>query len=348
MADKIEDDWASPGHVRTLVLLAATSLGIYLCYRLAAPFLPALVWAAALAVLFAPLQRRLESKLNRPGLAAAVSVLVIGLIVVVPVSFVGQRLVLQAAKGAELIETKFAAGEWRRTFEAQPRLAPLADRIEHQLDLPETVKSVTSWLSNAAATVVKGSVLQVIGVVLTFYLLFFFLRDRDSVLRSLRTLSPLSDAQMDRLYDRIGDTIYATVYGTLAVASVQGLLGGLMFWWLGLPAPWLWGLVMALLAIVPVLGTFVVWIPAALFLVLQGRWISALILALWGMLVVGTIDNLLRPILVGNRLKLHTLLAFMSVVGGLILFGSSGLILGPVVLTVTMALLEIWSPRRVA
>jgi len=348
VADKIEDDWASPGHVRTLVLLAATSLGIYLCYRLAAPFLPALVWAAALAVLFAPLQRRLESKLNRPGLAAAVSVLVIGLIVVVPVSFVGQRLVLQAAKGAELIETKFAAGEWRRTFEAQPRLAPLADRIEHQLDLPETVKSVTSWLSNAAATVVKGSVLQVIGVVLTFYLLFFFLRDRDSVLRSLRTLSPLSDAQMDRLYDRIGDTIYATVYGTLAVASVQGLLGGLMFWWLGLPAPWLWGLVMALLAIVPVLGTFVVWIPAALFLVLQGRWISALILALWGMLVVGTIDNLLRPILVGNRLKLHTLLAFMSVVGGLILFGSSGLILGPVVLTVTMALLEIWSPRRVA
>jgi len=348
VADKIEDDWASPGHVRTLVLLAATSLGIYLCYRLAAPFLPALVWAAALAVLFAPLQRRLELKLKRPGLAAAVSVLVIGLIVVVPVSFVGQRLVLQAAKGAELIETKFAAGEWRRTFDAQPRLAPLADRIEHQLDLPETVKSVTSWLSNAAATVVKGSVLQVIGVVLTFYLLFFFLRDRDSVLRSLRTLSPLSDAQMDRLYDRIGDTIYATVYGTLVVASVQGLLGGLMFWWLGLPAPWLWGLVMALLAIVPVLGTFVVWIPAALFLVLQGRWISALILALWGMLVVGTIDNLLRPILVGNRLKLHTLLAFMSVVGGLILFGSSGLILGPVVLTVTMALLEIWSPRRVA
>jgi predicted PurR-regulated permease PerM len=348
VADKIEDDWASPGHVRTLVLLAATSLGIYLCYRLAAPFLPALVWAAALAVLFAPLQRRLELKLKRPGLAAAVSVLVIGLIVVVPVSFVGQRLVLQAAKGAELIETKFAAGEWRRTFEAQPRLAPLADRIEHQLDLPETVKSVTSWLSNAAATVVKGSVLQVIGGVLTFYLLFYFLRDRDSVLRSLRTLSPLSDAQMDRLYDRIGDTIYATVYGTLVVASVQGLLGGLMFWWLGLPAPWLWGLVMALLAIVPVLGTFVVWIPAALFLVLQGRWISALILALWGMLVVGTIDNLLRPILVGNRLKLHTLLAFMSVVGGLILFGSSGLILGPVVLTVTMALLEIWSPRRVA
>lgn len=346
MAGKSENNWPSPRHGRTLVLLAATTLGIYLCFRLASPFLPSLVWAAALAVLFAPLQRRLEWKLKRPSLAAASAVLLIGLIVVVPLSFVGQRLVLQAAKGAELIQTKFATGEWRRTFEAQPRLAPVAERIEHQLDLPETVKSVTSWLSSTAASVVKGSVLQVIGIFLTFYLLFFFLRDREAVLRSMRIMSPLSDEQMDRLYDRVNDTIHATVYGTLVVASVQGLLGGLMFWWLGLPAPWLWGLVMALLAVVPVLGAFIVWVPAALFLALEGRWISALILVLWGMLVVGTIDNLLRPMLVGNRLKLHTLLAFMSVVGGLILFGSAGLILGPVILTVTMVLLEIWSPTN--
>jgi predicted PurR-regulated permease PerM len=103
--------------------------------------------------------------------------------------------------------------------------------------------------------------------------------------------------------------------------------------------------VMALLAVVPVLGAFVVWIPAALFLALEGSWGKALILTLWGMLVVGTIDNLLRPLLVGNRLKLHTVLAFMSVVGGLILFGPAGLILGPVALTFTMVLLETWPSR---
>lgn len=102
---------------------------------------------------------------------------------------------------------------------------------------------------------------------------------------------------------------------------------------------------MALLAVVPVLGAFIVWIPAALFLVLEGNWGKALILALWGMFVVGTVDNLLRPILVGNRLKLHTVLAFMSVVGGLILFGPAGLILGPLALTVTTVLLEIWRGR---
>jgi predicted PurR-regulated permease PerM len=143
----------------------------------------------------------------------------------------------------------------------------------------------------------------------------------------------------------VGDTVYATIYGTLAVAAVQGTLGGLMFWWLGLPAPMLWGLVMGVLAVVPVLGAFIVWIPAALFLALDGNWGKALILALWGGVVVGGIDNVMYPILVGNRLKLHTIPAFMAIVGGLIVFGPSGLILGPVVLTVTVLLLEIWQSR---
>lgn len=131
---------------------------------------------------------------------------------------------------------------------------------------------------------------------------------------------------MDRLFERVSNTIHATVYGTLESAAAQGLLGGLMFWWLGLSAPLLWGVVMALLAIVPVLGAFVVWVPAALVLALEGSWGKALILVLWGMLVVGTIDNLLRPILVGKRLEQHTVLAFISVVGGLLLFGPAGLI----------------------
>ena len=120
-----------------------------------------------------------------------------------------------------------------------------------------------------------------------------------------------------------------------------------MFCWLGLSAPLLWGVVMALLAVVPLLGAFLVWIPAALFLALEGSWGKALILALWGMLVVGTIDNLLRPILVGKRLRLHTVLAFISVVGGMLLFGAAGLILGPVTLTVTAVLLDVWRQRAV-
>ncbi len=332
-------------HVQTLVLVAATAIGIYLCYRMAAPFLPALVSALALAVLFTPMQHWFESKLKRPSLAALISILLIGVIVVVPAVLVVQSLVKQAAKGAELIETKVSLGEWRRSLEAQPRIAPILVKVEQQLDLPTTVKDLTTWLSLTAGSIVKGSVFQIIGVVLTFYLLFFFLRDGRAALESIRSLSPLSKTEMSQMFSRVHDTIFATIYGTLAVSAVQGVLGGLMFWALGLSAPLLWGVVMALLAVVPVLGAFIVWVPAVAFLALEGSWGKALILVIWGVLVVGTVDNLLRPIMVGNRLKLHTVLAFLSVVGGIILFGASGLILGPVILTITMVLLEIWTVR---
>jgi predicted PurR-regulated permease PerM len=331
-----------------MVLLLMTALGIVLCYRMSIPFLPAVAWALALAVLFSPFQIWLEGRLHRPSMAALLAVFVIGVIVVVPIIFVGQQLLQQAAQGAELLQAKVDSGEWRRAVEAQPWLAPIADQVERQFDLPGTAKELATWISATAGSIVKGSVYQVIGFFVTFYLLFFLLRDRNLALHSVTGLSPLSEAEMQRLYGRVSDTIHATVYGTLAVSSVQGLLGGLMFWWLGLPAPLLWGVVMALLAIVPVIGAFVVWIPAALFLGIEGSWGKALILALWGMLVVGTVDNLLRPILVGNRLKLHTVLAFMSVVGGLLLFGPAGLILGPVSLTITMVLLETWSSRNIA
>jgi predicted PurR-regulated permease PerM len=344
-ASQVESDWVSRSQIHTFVLMLATAFGIFLCTMLAAPFLPALAWAAALAVLFTPLQRWLESKLKHPSLAALTSVLVVGLIVILATTFVGQRLVLQAAKGAELIELKVKSGEWRHALETQPRLAGLFDKIERQFDLPGSISSLGRWLSTTGGSIVKGSVLQLVGVCITFYLLFFFLRDRQAALQTLRSMSPLPEGEMNRLLHRVGDTVYATIYGTLAVASVQGLLGGLMFWWLGLSAPLLWGVVMALLAVVPMLGAVVVWVPAALFLVLEGSWGKALILTLWGMMVVGTIDNLLRPILVGNRLKLHTVLAFISVVGGLILFGPAGLILGPVTVTVTVVLLESWRNR---
>ncbi len=340
-----ESNWGSLNHVQTLVLMLATVIGIYLCYQMAVPFLPVLAWALTLAVLFTPLQRWLESRLKYSSLAALISILLIGPIVVVPAMFVGQQLVLQAVKGSQLVETKVNSGEWRRTLEAQPELAPIVDKIEQYIDLPGALKTFTAWLGVKAGAIVKGSVFQVIGLCLVFYVLFFFLRDRHLALESLKTLSPLSEAEMEKLFTKVGDTIHATVYGTFAIAAVQGFLGGLMFWWLGLPAPLLWGLVMGLLAIIPMLGTAIIWAPAALFLLLEGNWGDALTLVLWGMLIVGTIDNLLRPIFVGNRLKLHTILAFMSVVGGLILFGAAGLVLGPVTLTVTTTLLEIWFKR---
>ena len=252
--------------IQTLVLIVATALGIYLCFRLAAPFIAALAFAMALAVLFTPMQQWLERKLKRASLAAVLTTLAIGTIVVVPLMFVGEQLIVQASSSAQQIEAKVKSGEWRRTLEAAPQLARIVVTVEQRIDLPGTLKALTTWLSATAGSIVKGSVMQLIGICLTFYLLFFFLRDRVAALEAVRALSPLSTGQMDHLFARLSDTIYATVYGTLAVAAVQGFLGGLMFWWLDLSAPLLWGVVMALLAVVPVLGAFVVWMPAAIYL----------------------------------------------------------------------------------
>jgi len=345
---QVANDWGSRSHVHTLALMAVTLAAIYFSYRLAAPFFPSLAWALALAVVFVPLNRWLESKVKYPNLAATISVLVVIVIVVVPVTFVMERIIGEAARGAETVKTLVESGAWRRTLESYPLLGPVGDWIEQQLDLPGLINTATSWLTNLGASFVQGSVLQLIGIVLTFYLLFYFLRDRGAALEWLRFLSPLSRADMSRLFDEVSDTVHATVYGTFVVAIVQGTLGGLMFWWLGLPAPLLWGIVMGLLAVVPVLGAFVVWIPAAIFLVLDGSVGKALLLTLWGAVVVGGIDNLLYPMLVGRRLKMHTVLAFISIVGGLLVFGASGLILGPVIFTVTRLLLEIWSNQNAA
>ena len=142
--------------------------------------------------------------------------------------------------------------------------------------------------------------------------------------------------------------IYATVYGTLTVSAVQGCLGGLMFWWLGVPAPILWGVVMAVLSLFPMAGSFLVWFPTATWFALQGDWTRATILVAWGATVIGLVDNLLYPLLVGREMRLHTLLVFFAIVGGVLAIGASGLILGPVLLAVTTTLLGVWRARTVA
>ena len=342
------NDWGSPLHVHALVLLMVTGIGIYLCYWMTAPFFPALAWALALAVLFMPLQRWLETRLRWQSVAAAISVTVATLVVIVPALFIWDRIVGEVVKGTMTFKSLVDSGEWRVALDAHPRVAAFAHWFDEQFDLPELVQSAAAWLTNTATGFVRGSILHLVGLILTFYLMFYFLRDRDVAQKSLRSLSPLSTTDMKRLFVDVFNTVHATVYGTFVVAAVQGVLGGLMFWWLGLPAPLLWGLVMGLLAVIPVLGAFIIWIPAAVFLFLSGSEGKALVLTLWGSIVVGGIDNLLYPLLVGSQLKMHTAIAFVSIVGGMIVFGPSGLILGPVVFTATRALLEIWRSRNAA
>jgi predicted PurR-regulated permease PerM len=174
------------------------------------------------------------------------------------------------------------------------------------------------------------------------FILFFLYRDRKLALSTLRSILPLSESETDLVLDRSSDTIYAVASGRFIVAAVQGLLAALAFWVLGVKAAFLLGLLTALVAIVPAVGAYLVWVPVAVYLALTGHWIKAVILTGWGSLVVSTVDNFLYPALVGSRLQQHTVAVLLSVLGGIALFGIPGVILGPVLLTVAKTLLEIW------
>lgn len=337
--------WLTRGLALALVLLAATALGVYVCYRLMRPFLPALAWALALAVVANPLYEWLRKRIPSVNLAAGLAVVVVAVIIIAPAIFVTQRLVREAVEGAQSIVVEVESGRWRETVAESPRLEEAISWAESQINFDEELRGLSSSVTALLSTYVTGSIWAVVQLLVTLFALFYFFRDRAAVLRKMRSLVPLSDAETDEVFTRIGETIYATVYGTLVVSAVQGLLGGLMFWWLGLRAPLLWGVVMGVLSVIPMLGAFVVWAPAALFLLLEGSWGKALILIAWGTAVVGLMDNLLYPALVGRRLRLHTLPVFIAVVGGILLFGASGLILGPVALAITAALFDVWRRR---
>jgi predicted PurR-regulated permease PerM len=323
-------------------LIGLTLLALGLSYLMAAPFLPALTISVALAVVLMPLQRWLENKISRPGMAAIITVILAAALVITPTIFIGRQLMQEATAAASQINQIADENTLEKYIANYPRLAPVSRWIETQINLPQTAENAASWLTRFATSFVQGSGKQLTGIVISFYMLFYCLRDRRIGIHALKSVLPLGKVDAVRLFSRVADTVRATIYGTLMIACVQGSLGGLMFWALGLPAALLWGILMGLAAIVPVLGAFIIWIPAALVLFVSGHEVKALALVIWGAIVVGGIDNLLYPMLVGRRLKLHTIPTFISLVGGLIVFGASGLILGPAILAITLFLLEYW------
>jgi predicted PurR-regulated permease PerM len=338
------DGWWSRERASVLVLAGSTVLALYVCYRLVLPFLPSVAWALALAVVVWPVHRHLAAHLV-PSLAAAISVALVVLILLLPALLVVHSLVSEAAQGIEAFQNDVQPSDWQTAVERVPGLEAFLGWLDDNINLEQELRRMVGVFTADLASLLRGSVWAFAQLLVTLLTLFFFLRDQPRILKTVRSLVPLSAKEIDEVEHRVGDTIHATVYGTLLVAMIQGLLGGLMFWWLGLPAPLLWGCVMGILAVIPWLGTFVVWAPTAALLILQGLWIKGLVLALWGLTAIGLIDNLLYPFVVGNRLRFHTLLVFFALVGGLLLFGASGVVLGPLVLSLTAALLEIWRRR---
>ena len=339
------EGWLTRERVLVLALLVATILALYGCLLLVQPFLPSITWALALAVITHPLYEWLSRRIGSENLAAGIAVLLVCGLIVAPAVWVTDQIVEQAANVIDDVQSGEAQQKWNELLDRTPWLASAANWITSHVDFQGELKRASASMASQAGNLLRRSLTVAIQFVLLPFVLFFLFRDRSTFLKVVRSLVPLSNRETTEVFKRISDTIHAQVFGTILVSLIQGTLGGLMFWWLGLPAPILWAVVMSFCAMVPTLGTFVVWGPAAMFLAISGRWTQALILTAWGGLAVGLIDNLLYPYLVGNRLRLHTLLVFFAIVGGITSFGASGLILGPVILSLTVALVDFWRRR---
>ena len=286
-----------------------------------------------------------EGRFRSANASAAATVAIVAFIIVVPGILVVGSLLNEAARSVTVISPTLDADRWTQLLDNHPRLAPALRWINERLDLPDLIKASLSWVAGWSGSIVRASVEGAVGLLLTFYFLFYILRDREKAIALAKETLPLSASEFSRISDRFTDTIFATVVGIAAVSALQGALGGGMFWWLGLPAPVFWGVVMGLVAVVPFLGAFVIWMPAALFLALSGDLASAAILTFWGTIVVGLVDNVVYPMLVGGKLKMHTIPSFIAIVGGVILLGAPGVVLGPLVVSISLTLMEIWKGR---
>lgn len=345
MASRRNDEWLTRERVLLLVLAGASVLIAWLAWRLIKPFVPSLTWALVLAVLAHPMHEWIAAKLKWPSVSAALAVVLVTIAIALPATLVVRQIGIEAVESAVAVRKLVDADRWKLAIDRFPRLAPLRDWIEREVDVEQQVGDASAQVAKGVRGALQRAVDVSIGVLITLFLLFYFLRDKRRILRVIAQSVPLAPSETAQVRDHIRDTISAVVFGTIAVAVVQGTLGGLMFWWLGLPAPILWGAIMAVLAILPMFGAALIWVPAALFLAIDGQWDKALLLTAWGTAVVGLIDNLLYPLLVKNKLRIHTVPVFIAVLGGLFAFGATGVVLGPLILAVALALVDIWRRR---
>ncbi len=331
--------------LQLLVLLALGLGALYLVGLLLAPFLPALVTSAIVAALVYPAYARFEGWVGFPNLAAFVGTVVVFFLLLVPLVALSLILVDQVRFGIDWVAQQSAGlfatgGRIRDWLEAAAGYLGMdAQGLTRQLS--SQAQTVLSTLAGRTLNFLSGLAGWLLQGAVALFTLFYLLRDGERLMDAIEWLLPLDAENSRRLIARARDVTYATVYGHVAVAVVQGVLGGLIFWILGIPASALWGTLMGIVSLLPAIGPPVVWLPASLILIYTGDVVEGIVLLAFGVLVISTVDNLLRAYLVSGRAHLHPLVVFFSVLGGLFVFGAVGFFVGPVLFVLAVSVLEI-------
>lgn len=325
-----------------LALLVGVSLAFFLLMK---PFFGPIFWAVAIALIFHPVRQAVARKLgDRPNSVALLTLSICMVIVVIPVVLLVMSLV---AEGLGLYQ-KIQNGEIRpgeyidRVNQSFPAIE--AFLAQFGIDFSEMRDRAVSaflggsqFLAKQALGLGQNTFQFFLGLALMVYLAFFLLRDGRKLVELLIRALPLGDARERLLFAKFAEVTRATVKGNLLIAIIQGALGGLIFWILGITGALLWGVVMAIVSLIPAIGASLVWVPVAVYLAAVGELVPAAILAAYGAIVIGLADNVLRPIFVGRDTKLPDYIVLLSTLGGIVMFGINGFVMGPLVAALFMA-----------
>jgi predicted PurR-regulated permease PerM len=332
---------------RTVDVLAAAlawgslALLLYLVYLVLQPFLIPLGWAAVLAIVFYPAHARLEARWRRPGRAAAVSTLLVALVIIAPALVITAAFIREALGAAAGVQQAFSEGRlasFERFWSGLEARLPFVDRIDLAGLAAEAVQRVAGFAVAQSGSLLRGAATSLFDLVVALFATFFFLRDAPAILRVVRGVLPMEHAEREELIRKTRELVSVGVVSAVLVAAVQGLLGGFSFAIVGLEAPVFWGVIMGFFCLLP-FGAWVVWLPAAVVLAASGDWTRALILVALGTAIVSAADNVLRPMLLSGRTRMNGLVIFLSLLGGLSVFGLLGLVLGPIIVVTALGLL---------
>ena len=325
-----------------LLFLLIVTVGFLMILK---PFFGTIFWACAITVIFYPMQTRLLKHFKgRTNTSALLTLTACILVVVLPVTVLVSSVVAEGAdyykklESGEVDPTQYI--EQVRT--AFPAVQQTLDRVG--VDFAKVKEgalnvsmSAGKWLAQNALNIGQNTFKLLLNICLMLYLTFFLLRDGNYLLELLIRALPLGDARERMLFAKFGEVTRATIKGNLVIAAIQGTLGGLIFWALGIPGALLWGVVMAVLSLIPAVGPAIVWVPVSIYLFATGDNVKGLVLVVFGAGVIGLVDNILRPILVGRDTKLPDYIVLLSTLGGLALFGINGFVIGPLVAALFIA-----------
>ncbi|NWF52827.1 MAG: AI-2E family transporter [Nitrospirae bacterium] len=330
--------------VITLIIL----LGL-LTYQILKPFLTPLAWAIVFSIVFYPVYVFILKYLKWKSIAAILTLSIILILILGPFSYLTYLLVIELKDLADYLEMdKLDA---LQSLLQHPNIKTITDRILSILNLSEEelnksiVENISKLGKEIVSKITKGATNVVtvsLDLIFMVFSIFFFLKDGPEFLSKVRDYMPFSEIQKDRLVKQIRDIIISTIYGGVAVSIVQGTIAGLAFFILGISTPVVWGLATSIASFVPLLGASSIWVPAAIYLFLNGEILKGFILAIIGIFGISLTDNILKPIIIGGRTKMPILVIFFSVLGGIKLLGLIGIIIGPLVIALFISVIEIF------